>query len=385
MHFAARKRAPLVLSVFPTFEVGGAQVRFARIVNHFGDALRHAVVAMDGRIGCAARIAPGIEMTFPRLSIRRGSMAANVMTFRAALRSIAPDVLMTSNWGSIEWALASHGLGLRHVHTEDGFGPEERDRQLLRRVLLRRLALRRAEVMVPSTTLFRIATETWRLPAARLHRIPNGIDLSRFTPRASGQRRDGAVVIGTVAALRPEKNLARLLRAVAAMPAALRARLVIVGDGPERPALEALAGELGLGGRVLFTGAVEDPAPLYAEFDIFALSSDTEQMPLSVLEAMAAGLPVAATDVGDVRGMLAPANAAHVVQADHAALAAALQRLAEDPGQRAWLGAANRAVAEREFDEARMFRAHGALLGLTREEGGAAPSPPPVAAAAVLA
>jgi glycosyltransferase involved in cell wall biosynthesis len=306
------------------------------------------------------------------------------MTFRAALRSIAPDVLMTSNWGSIEWALAAQGLGLRHVHTEDGFGPEERDRQLLRRVLIRRVALRRAEVMVPSTTLWRIATEKWRLAEARLHRIPNGIDLSRFTPRRAGPRPDGAVVIGTVAALRPEKNLSRLLRAFHALPATLRARLVIVGDGPERPALEALAAELGLEGRVLFTGAVEDPAPLYAEFDIFALSSDTEQMPLSVLEAMAAGLPVAATDVGDVRAMLAPANAPHVVRGDHAALGEALQRLAQDPAQRAWLGAANRAVAEREFDEVRMFRAHGALLGLTREGAGAPPARP-LAAAAVMA
>lgn len=384
MRFAASRKAPLILSVFPTFEVGGAQVRFARIVNHFGDALRHAVVAMDGRTGCAARLAPGIEVTFPRLSICRGSMAANVMSFRAALRGIAPDVLLTSNWGSIEWALAAQGLGLRHVHTEDGFGPEERDRQLLRRVLFRRLALRRAKVMVPSTTLWRIATEKWRLPEARLHRIPNGIDLSRFAPRRGGPRLHGALVVGTVAALRPEKNLARLIRAVHALPAKLNARLVIVGDGPERPALEALAGELGLAERVLFTGAVEDPAPLYAEFDIFALSSDTEQMPLSVLEAMAAALPVAATDVGDVRAMLAPANAPHVVPGDHAALAGALQRLAEDPAHRAWLGAANRAVAEREFDEARMFRAHAALLGLTREGTDPAP-PPPVAAAAVMA
>jgi glycosyltransferase involved in cell wall biosynthesis len=135
---------------------------------------------------------------------------------------------------------------------------------------------------------------------------------------------------------------------------------------------------------VLFTGAVEDPAPLYAEFDIFALSSDTEQMPLSVLEAMAAGLPVAATDVGDVRAMLAPANAAHVVPGDPAALAAALQRLAEDPAQRSWLGAANRAMAERDFDEALMFRAHAALLGLTRE-GPDAPPARPVTAATVLA
>ena len=134
------------------------------------------------------------------------------------------------------------------------------------------------------------------------------------------------MVIGTVAALRAEKNIARLIRALARLPAAAPARLVIVGDGPERAALEALAVAEGVGGRVEFAGHCADPAPLYAGFDIFALSSDTEQMPLSVLEAMASGLPVAATDVGDVAAMLDAANRPYVVAREDGALADALAR-----------------------------------------------------------
>ena len=198
-----------------------------------------------------------------------------------------------------------------------------------------------------------------RLGACRnrsLRLLPNGVDLARF---AAARPREGAqpVVIGTVAALRPEKNIARLIRAVARLPAAVPARLVIVGDGPERAALEALAAAEGVGGQVEFAGHRADPAPLYAGFDIFALSSDTEQMPLSVLEAMASGLPVAATDVGDVADMLDAANRPYVVAREDGALADALAGLAARSDLRAALGAANRARAKAEFAEADMVAA----------------------------
>jgi glycosyltransferase involved in cell wall biosynthesis len=222
-------------------------------------------------------------------------------------------------------------------------------------VFARRLLLRRASVVVPSHTLHAIATGIWKLPRVRY--IPNGIDLSAFAvPPVRGE----VPVIGTVAALRPEKNLARLLRAFAATTRP--ARLVIAGDGPSRAGLEALAGELGLGERVCFTGYVAAPHTLYPGFDIVALSSDTEQMPMAVLEAMAAGLPVAATDVGDIRAMLAPENAALLTPRDNAALAAALDVLLGDAGLRARLGAANRARAEAEYDQAAMFAAYEALF-----------------------
>ena len=351
--------APLVLSVFSTFSVGGPQVRFATLANRLGPRFRHAIIAMDGDRACAERLQPGLAIEWPPVPIRKGETLANLRAFRTALRAIRPDVLVTYNWGTIEWALANLLPVVRHVHIEDGFGPEEQARQIPRRVWTRRLALRRCTVVVPSQTLRRIATGAWRLPEARLRYIPNGIDLARFMPAARGVEQ--GVTIGTVAALRAEKNLGRLLRAVAGVPAV---RLVVVGDGPERPALEALAAELGLAGRVRFAGHMADPAPLLAGFDVFALSSDTEQMPISVLEAMAAGLPVAATDVGDVKAMLAPGNTGFVVpKEDAAALSGALARLARDAALRRALGAANRAKAERDYDERAMVAAYGALFG----------------------
>jgi glycosyltransferase involved in cell wall biosynthesis len=348
--------APLLLHVFSSFATGGPQVRFATLANKLGGRFRHAVVAMDGRQDARELLDPALDVRFPQVNVLKGDTRGNLRRFRAALRDIAPDLLVTSNWGSIEWALARIGTGVPHLHMEDGFGPEERARQVPRRVLARRLLLRRATVVLPSRLLWRIATKTWRLPKSSVRLLPNGVDVARFT---AARPREGVqpIVIGTVAALRPEKNIARLICALARLPAEIPARLVIVGDGPERAALQALASAEGVGARVEFAGHRADPAPLYAGFNIFALSSDTEQMPLSVLEAMASGLPVVATDVGDVAAMLHPANRPYVVAREVGALADALAGLAIRSDLQAALGGANRARAKAEFAETDMVAA----------------------------
>lgn len=355
-----------LLSIFATFAVGGAQVRYAALANRFGPRYRHLIVAMDGNDSCRQRLSPQLDVTFPPVPIRKGATLTNLRVFRRCLRDWQPDLLITHNWGSIEWAMANLPPRVRHVHIEDGFGSEERDRQIPRRVLTRRLALRWSTVALPSQTLTRFATGVWRLPSHHVHYIPNGIDLARFPgihrPGTAAAWHGQGPVIGTVAALRAEKNLARLLRAFAVVHRTTTARLVIVGDGPERPALQDLAASLGLKEQISFLGHIADPTSLYAGFDLFALSSDTEQMPISVIEAMAAGLPVATTDVGDVRAMLSAENAGAIGPRDDAALAANLVALLRDPALRARIGAANRAKALRDFNQETMFGAYAALF-----------------------
>jgi glycosyltransferase involved in cell wall biosynthesis len=354
---------PLLLHVFPTFAVGGAQARFATLANGFGDRFRHAIVAMDGDHACGTRLSSALDVSYPEVDIRKGETFGNVWRFAALLRRLNPAVLITSNWGTIEWAIANLAVRVPHVHMEDGFGPEERERQLPRRVLARRLLLRRSAVLVPSRNLLRIASETWKLDRHTLHYIPNGIDLTRFAPSArdfiSATTRP---VIGTVAALRAEKNIARLIHAFALMRRDHQATLVIVGDGPERPALEHLARNLGVAEDIVFAGHIESPQSCYGDFDIFALTSDTEQMPLSVLEAMASGLAVVSTDVGDVRAMVAPENGLTIVARDHVAIASALAAMLRDPACARSVGAANRVRATERFGLDAMIEAHGALI-----------------------
>ncbi len=366
---------PTLLSVFPTFVDGGAQMRFATIANAMGVRWRHMIVSMDGRHDCRARLDPQLEAVFPVFRPIKGDAGRLLLRIKAALRAWQPDLLLTHNWGSIEWGLANL-LSVRrvpHLHAEDGFGPEERARQLPRRVWARRLALRHAAVALPSLTLMGIARERWRLPEVALHHIPNGIDVSRFTPRTRGTPPSqwglsaGGIVIGTVAALRPEKNLGRLIDAVASArnSGAHGIRLVIAGEGTERASLERLA-QAALGpGHYAFLGHTADPAPVYQHLDVFGLSSDTEQMPLSLLEAMASGLPVVSTDVGDVKRMVAEANRPFITRCDAAGLAAALGALATRPGLAKELGGANRALAVERYDQRRMIEDWAALFDRT--------------------
>jgi len=353
---------PLLFHVFPTFDAGGAQTRFVAIANHFGPRLRHAIVALDGRIGAATRLHGDVPFRCLDVDVRKNTLAGNLGNFRKILKSEKPDLLITHNWGAIEWAMAKAGTGIRHIHIEDGFGPDEARGQHWRRVLTRRLVLRQSTVVVPSRTLEHIARDVWRLPRGRLHYIPNGIDIDRFKRRSNGA--NPMPVIGTVSALRREKNLQRLLRAFAAAVQRVPCRLVIVGDGAERGTLENIARDLGVSDFVRFEGHVPDPSSLYGTFDIFALTSDTEQMPYTVIEAMAAACPIAATDVGDVREMVAAENRPFIVAKDENAVSDALVRLLADSNLRKTIGAANLQTARARYSQDTMFRAFAEIYDL---------------------
>jgi glycosyltransferase involved in cell wall biosynthesis len=356
----------LVLHVFPTFDLGGAQRRFIAVTNHFGHALKHVVVAMDGRYGSAERLDPDLDVICLRIPVQKRGLLSSIRAFRRALVSLKPQILVTHNWGAIEWAIAKAGTSARHIHIEDGFGPDEVRGQKSRRVLARRILLRNSAVVVPSLVLDRIARRDWRIPADELHFIPNGIDCARFARHSEvgNHSSEEGPLIGTVAALRAEKNLPRLLRAFALVRSRIACRLIIVGDGPERKALELMALKLGIEKHVTFAGHVVDPSRLYGTFDIFSLTSDTEQMPYTVLEAMAASCPIVATDVGDIRHMVATQNQPFIVDNNDEAIADTLLRLLENEETRREVGAANQKRVQTTYSEAGMFTAFAKLFGI---------------------
>ena len=355
-----------VMHVLPGFGVGGIQVRLARIINALGPRFRHTILSLNGDISCGERIDPAATVTVEP-AVPHRNLLARLKADAGRIHVAAPDLLATYNWGAIEWAMANRiHVGVRHCHFEDGFGPDEAERPLWRRGVLRRVALARTEaVIVPSHALEAIALRRWRLPESRVQYLPNGIEVGSFrqvvVDAPPFPRGNNEIVIGTVAPLRPEKNLGRLLTAFARLDNRAT-RLVIAGDGCERPRLEAMAQRLGIVDRVHFMGTVREPQRALAFFDVFALSSDTEQMPMTVLEAMAAGLPVAAVDVGDVKHMVAHANRAFVVPRGDTALATALAALIADAGRRHALGRLNRAHVTAVFPFTRMVEAYARLF-----------------------
>ncbi|MEM6572551.1 MAG: glycosyltransferase [Planctomycetota bacterium] len=367
-----------LIHVFATFCAAGPQVRAAALMDAFGDRFRHTVYAVDGRteardlvrsaqVECAAW-APD------------GSAMAGIRFARDLLKAERPDLLLTYNFGSMDAVLAARTARFdRHVHHEDGFNVDEAKRLKGRRNWARRISLRSTDVILPSEKLRTIARKTWRLP--RVHLIPNGIDAARFARNPDAGRAFRAehgidtdeVVIGAVGHLRPVKNLGRLIRAAASapMPDGVRARVVLVGDGAEREALERVVAECSDRIPVTFTGHLGNLAPAYSAFDVLGISSDSEQQPISLLEAMAAGLPVAATDVGDVASTLPPEARAHVVPNGPGAerdLGVALAALVADPERRAALGALSEERVKASFSLEGMVEAYRRVydLGLGR-------------------
>src|SRR5947208_14149184 len=268
-----------LLHIFPSFGIGGVPLRMVRALNHFGGRFSHVIIALDNNFDAAAQFEPCVDATLLLPPYRGGGMVRAALADARMLRRLRPDLLITYNWGAIEWAIANRLWRIApHVHLEAGFGKEEADRQIRRRVLCRRWALARCErVVVPSRGLEMVANDTWKLPAEIVTYLPNGVDVGRFCAPARDTvpgfiRRAGELVVGTVAPLRPEKNVGRLLRVFAMMSGPVSARLIVAGDGIERGALEKLAAELGISDRVIFTGWAT-PESVLGTFDVFALSS----------------------------------------------------------------------------------------------------------------
>jgi glycosyltransferase involved in cell wall biosynthesis len=194
--------------------------------------------------------------------------------------------------------------------------------------------------------------------------IPTGIDLARFKPgdrdaarAAVGLPAEGRIV-GIVATLRSWKGHRHLLRAIGALDAS-DVRLVIVGDGPQRAALEALAAELALAERVRFAGNQADVAPWMQAFDVFCLPSyANEGVPQALMQAMACGLPVVTTPVGSIEEIVTDGETGVLVAPqDVERLRGALRSLLDDPARRDALGRRARAEALERFGEDRMVDA----------------------------
>jgi glycosyltransferase involved in cell wall biosynthesis len=364
-----------LLHLHSSFSLGGKEARAVRLMNLMGPRARHTILsAVPDALGARDAIDPGIDVDFPADAppLHGKPGPARYRDLSHYMQQF--DLVLSYNWGSMDGVMAHRIFApFRElpplIHHEDGFNEDESVRRNWKRNGFRRLALPTAETLVvPSTLLQRIAADEWGA-ARRTTLIRNGIDVAAYAAAPSVdipglERREGEVVIGTVAGLRKVKDLPRLVRAVATLPA--HVRLAIVGEGPDRAAIAAEAAACGMADRLVMPGFMAEPARWIGHFDFLALSSRSEQAPIAVIEAMAAGMAVVSPDVGDVAAMVSAENSGFVATGE-AGFRKALAEIAGDADLRAHIGEANRRIAAERFDESTMVAAYENLYARALE------------------
>ena len=313
-----------------------------------------------------------IERGIPvhRLQKRAGIDFRLLLRLRRLLKERNIGVVHSHNFSAwLYSSLAARSLGnIVHVHTEhSGVGTMQR-----RHVVERWLSRLTPHVVAVSKHVHQVMINDIGIAPKRVALVHNGVNTGRFAPNsvtrmvmreALGLGKDD-VAIGIIARLAPVKNHALLLRAFAHVLQTQknRAHLMVIGDGPERAVLMALSAQLGVISHTRFLGERRDTEALLNALDIYALSSLSEGMNLTLLEAMSAGLPIVATAVGGngeivqdgITGFLVPVT-------NVGAMSERLVKLIEDPSLRRQFGMAAREAAIERFDERVMIESYLSL------------------------
>ena len=358
---------PLIVHVVYSFSVGGLENGLVNLLNGMpAQRWRHAVLSLTRISGSFAERVQRSDVQFIELDKRPGHLVRDYPRLYRLLRQLRPEVVHTRNLAALEAVVPAWAAGVPvRIHGEHGWNREDPDgsrrryqyvRALYRPFVSRYVAL--------SRHLEDYLERQVGVPPRRVAQIYNGVDTERFRPAAARERIAGCpfgspeeFLVGWVGRMDPVKNLPNLLQgfARATQRAASRLRLVLVGDGPMRQAVERLVEQHGLRERVWLAGERADVATLMRGLDCFILPSLGEGISNTILEAMATRLAIVATRVGGNAELIEPGMTGLLVPpGDSDALANALARYSEDRAMARRHAKAARRVVENRFSLSRM-------------------------------
>lgn len=358
-----------VVHLLPTLEMGGMErmvVALSRELARRGWTVEVICTREERELAAGLRT-DGVAVSVLPVSGVASWLGPQAMVER--FRDRRPDVVHCHSGFWLRGVVAAWRAGIKaRVHTAHGLHQPEPWWGPTEKFLAGQFTGAIACVSAPLVTYF---ADVCRVSMARLHQIPNGIDVVRFAAAQRGDLRSqlgiapGAVVLGTVARLAPVKNLDLTFGPLAQLVAdGLDAHFVIAGDGAARADLTSAAATAGVATRVHFLGMVNDPATILPELDLFLITSHSEGTSLSLLEAMASGVPCVATAVGGNPAVLADGTAGRLIPAnDAAALAEALRDVIARPEERRRLGAEGQRRAQERYSLTAMVDAYEALYG----------------------
>lgn len=371
--------APVKVAILITLpELGGAQSHVAQLLEDL-DRDRFEPVLLTAGEGWLTEKARGlgvrvIPLRFLKRPISPIADMLAILEISRVLQRERPKVLhLHSSKAGLLGRLAGKLTGVPQIlFTAHGFSFHAQLHPIAMRVFafLERTLAPLADVIVPVSDYDRQRALQFRVcEPERLHCVPNGISPSRFEGhdragmRAALGMPEETVLVGMVARFAHPKDHEGLLEAMRPLLSDSDAvRLVLIGGGPEMPRIRRLAETLGVAGQVVFLGDRDDIPQLLAALDLFVLTSKFEGLPISVLEAMAAGLPVIASEVGGVPELVTHGETGMCVPAeDVEALREALCSLIADPAARERLGRKGRERARTEFTATKTVRGIEAL------------------------
>ena len=352
-----------IAHVVYSFRVGGLENGMVNLINRLpSDRFRHTIVALTDIDREFCKRIQRDDVRYVELHKPPGSGVKLWPALHRVFRELSPDIAHSRNLAALEATVPAmlarvpvriHGEHGRDVDDPDGSKPKPRwTRRAYSPFVTHYIAL--------SRELENYLKRRVGLADKRISLICNGVDAKRFAPAASREilpdspfRAPGLCVIGTVGRLQAVKDQVGLVRAFALLArrdTQRRLRLVIVGEGQERAAIEAEVRGAGLEDRVWLAGERSDVPAVMRSFDLFVLPSVAEGISNTVLEAMACGLPVVATAVGGNPELVDAGRTGELVPAsDPAALAAALQAYVDDPARVRAHGVAARARIDADF------------------------------------
>lgn len=306
------------------------------------------------------------RLEIPRFVMHRRGVEAGVFRrLHQVIRENRIHVVHTHHFTQLLYgAVPARLAGARIVHTEHEFFSYAQSQ--FGQTLIRPLARLCDRVTAVGPEVAEFFTRTLGVPAMTV--VRNGVSFQAFAHDRLAVRRElgldpSGFVIGTVGRLEPEKDQMTLLEAFRRLKdSGVRARLVIVGVGAMAEELQRQAASLGIADRTMFLGLRRDVPRLLSAMDVFVLTSIREGLPIALIEAMAAGLPVIASDVGSIgdlvkdgqNGLLVPAR-------DVAGFVGAMERLIACPSLRTQLGGAGRRTVEGSFSLSATTRAYEAM------------------------
>ncbi|MBI4719017.1 MAG: glycosyltransferase [Planctomycetes bacterium] len=360
-------RAPLVVHYLDSLAPGGTERTLVALLEALDPArARHIVVTARGAGPLASNLPDHVAC---RALERTGACRTAGVTLGRLLRRWRATVVHTRNVGC--WAdTVLAGILAPATQVVLGFHGRETTRPFGSRERVITAFARRGDTRFTSVshTGKALVTAQLRVPPEHITVLPNGVDTTRFRPAAAESRgrararwRFGTrdVVVGIVGSLTGIKRHDLLLEAME-RTAMDELRLLVVGDGPLRGELTVAAEQRGLHRRVTFAGSTGDVRPLLAAMDVYVCCSDHEGISNALLEAMAAGLPVISTDVGDHARILADGAGILIEAGEAGALGTALETLARNPDGRRTLGRAARRRAK-QFSFAQVVRDYDAF------------------------